>query len=110
MLKHHVLRKRGNEAFSFDDYLDNGEFCHNLPIYTDSDGQILVDRVLRYENLANDLADIFGSLGIPFDGDLGIHAKSEYRPNRKPYPEVLSETQIRRLRDVFKNELALHEN
>jgi hypothetical protein len=110
MLKHYVLRERGDEAFSVDDYLDNGEFCHNLPIYADSDGKILVDRVLRYENLANDLADMFGSLGVPFDGDLGCDAKSEYRPNRKPYPEVLSAIQIRRLRDIFKNELALHNN
>ena len=41
--------------------------------------EILVDRVVRYERLHEELAELFGRLGIPFENGLNVRAKSGYR-------------------------------
>ena len=40
---------------------------------------ILCDKVLKYENLNEDLAVVFNKLGIPFDGELKIFKKKSHR-------------------------------
>lgn len=63
---------------SFDDFIQRGEFGQaNWPLYT-IDGEIVVDRVCRYENLSQDLGAVADKLGIPFDGWLP-RAKAGYR-------------------------------
>src|SRR5262249_43190633 len=78
---YHMTNAREGGGLSFDRYLARSDFPLNLPKYTDpgEPGRVLVDRVVHYERLADDLRDVFDSLGIPFDGSLGVNAKSEYR-------------------------------
>jgi len=102
MLKHQF-------GFSFEEYLERGNLCHNLPGYQDPNcaGKLLVDRLLRYEDLMDELADVFGILGIPFEGSLNVNAKADYRQNRRPYQEVYSDEQRDIVTRAFAEEIAL---
>lgn len=106
----HMLRARGECGPSLDDYLRKGALPFNLPKYTEpgDESAVIVDEVLRYESLGTGLAGVFGALGIPFDGDLGVRAKGEYRTDRRHYREVYSPAQAERVRQAFAPEIRLH--
>jgi len=107
---YHMQNAREGGCLFLADYLARNDFPLNHPKYTapGEPGRVIVDRVLRYERLADELDEVFGRLGIPFDGSLGIHAKSEYRTDRRPYREVYSRKQAEFIRRVFAAEIALH--
>jgi len=103
----HAAREGG--SLSLDEYLARGRFPLNYFRYTDDSGaKIIVDRVLHYENLAAELGEVFSQLNIPFDGTLGVKAKSEYRTDRRPYQEVFNDEQRRIVENVFAKEIELH--
>ena len=85
-------------------------FDHAAPIrYTDrSEREIIVDRNIRHENLLPELCEVFSQLGIPFDGKLGVAAKSEYRTDRRPYREIFNEEQRAIVERAFAKEIELH--
>lgn len=59
----------------------------NLEFYA-IDGEVVVDQVLRYEQLADEIARMCRRIG--FDGTVELpHAKSGTRKDRRPYQEVL---------------------
>ena len=105
----HWLKDR--YGYNFDEYLRRGNLCQNLPLYGDPlrPGVVLVDRVLRYENLDDELTDVFESLGVPFDGSLTARAKSTKRSDRRPYQEVYNDTQRDIVTRSFADEIQLHE-
>jgi hypothetical protein len=93
---------------SLDRYLERGPLCLNHPLYVADDGQtMLVDRVLRYESLSADLAEAFATIGIPFSGDLGVRAKSEFRTDRRHYREVLTPAQAAAIENMYRKEIEL---
>jgi hypothetical protein len=103
----HAAREGG--SLSLDEYLARGRFPINYFRYTDRSGtQIIVDRVVRYENLLVELGEVFSRLNVPFDGTLGINAKSEYRTDRTPYQQVFNEEQQRLVEKAFAKEIELH--
>ncbi len=103
----HAARESG--TLSLGEYLARGKFPVNYFRYTDRLGtKIIVDRVLRYENLIPELSEVFSQLNIPFDGSLGVAAKSEYRTDRRPYREVFDEEQRRIVEKAFAKEVELH--
>jgi hypothetical protein len=101
-----VARTAGN--LSLDQYLAKGKFPINYPRYTDAGANIIVDRILRYENLNVDLADVFGQLNVQFDGALAVRAKSDYRTDRTPYQQVFNDAQRRIVEQAFAREIELH--
>lgn len=103
----HVAREGG--SLSFDDYLARRRFPINYFRYTDRSGRnVVVDRIVRYENLLAQLGEVFSQLNIPFDGTLGVAAKSEYRADRRPYQEVFNEAQRRIVENAFAKEIQLY--
>jgi hypothetical protein len=103
----HAARKGG--SLSLDEYLARGRFPINYFRYTDRSGsKIIVDRVLRYENLLAELGEVFSQLQIPFDGTLGVAAKSEYRSDRRPYQQVFNDEQRKIVEKAFAKEIELH--
>jgi hypothetical protein len=100
--KHHDL--------TFERYLANGIFPINFPKYTEpGDAQkIIVDEVLCYEHLMDDLDRVFKRLGIPFPGSLGVNAKSEFRTDRRHYRDIYTADQAAVIGEAFKQEIALH--
>jgi hypothetical protein len=106
---YHMHAARTDEPLSFDDYLTRGKLPINYPRYTDASGkQIIVDRVLRYENLNAELSEVFAQLGIPFTGMLGVRAKSDYRQDRTPYQTVFNDRQRQIVEKAFAREIELH--
>jgi hypothetical protein len=103
----HAAREGG--SLSLDEYLARGRFPINYFRYTDRSGRkIIVDRVLRFESLLTDLGNVFSQLNIPFDGTLGVTAKSEYRTDRRPYQQVFNQEQRRIVERAFAKEIELH--
>lgn len=101
----HMRNSLYGDNVSLDEYLRRGRLCVDHPRYTDNRGNLLVDRVLRYENLAVELGEVFGMLGIPFEGTLGVRAKSEFRQDRARYQDVLSGAQKAIIDKAFEWEL-----
>jgi hypothetical protein len=106
---YHMHTARAGGSLSLDEYLARGRFPINYFRYTgDSGAKIVVDRVLHYENLAAELSEVFLQLNVPFDGTLGVKAKSEYRTDRRPRQEVFNEKQRRIVEEAFAREIELH--
>lgn len=106
---YHMHAAREGGSLSLDEYLARGRFPVNYFRYTDRSGtRIIVDRVLRYENLLAELGEVFSQLGIPFDGTLGVTAKSEYRTDRRPYQQIFNDQQRRIAEEAFAKEIELH--
>jgi len=106
---YHMHADREGVSLSLDEYLARGRFPINHFRYTDRAGtKIIVDRVLRYENLMAELSEVFSRLNIPFDGALGVAAKSEYRIDRTQYQQVFNNEQRRIVEKAFAKEIELH--
>ncbi|MCH8502332.1 MAG: hypothetical protein LAT77_10540 [Aliidiomarina sp.] len=105
---YHMLNYRSGGNLSFNDYMLRGKFCTDFPKYTDTHGNLLVDKVVQYESLQSELSDVFSELGIPFYGSLGVNAKSEYRTDRRPYQEVFSDTHRQIIEAAFSSEIKMH--
>jgi hypothetical protein len=103
----HAARER--RSLSLDEYLARGRFPINFFRYTDRWGKkIIVDRILRYEDLSAELSEVFSQLKIPFRGTLGVAAKSEYRTDRRRYQEIFNDEQRRIVEKAFAKEIQLH--
>jgi hypothetical protein len=109
---YHMLRKmlKENEGVDvdFDAYLERGRYCTNIEKYTDLKGRMIVDRVIRYERLNEELGEVFAQFGIPFEGSLGVKAKADFRKDRRPYQEVYTEGQRAIVERVFAEEIGMH--
>ena len=105
---YHMHAAREGGSLSLDEYLARGRFPINYFRYTDRSGTKIVDRILRYENLVAELSEVFSQLTIPFDGTLGVTAKSGYRSDRRPYQEVFNDDQRKIIEKAFAKEIKLH--
>lgn len=78
MLRNSPHHNRNSKQIDWDTYVLNRDFPIDTDKYTDNSGNLLVDRILRYENLEDELAEISSHLGLPFAG-LQAKAKSGFR-------------------------------
>lgn len=74
-------------------------------LYTQA-GQVLVDRVCRFEALAWELKQVCEVLGLP-DLDPLPKAKSRFRSDRRPYQAVMDDADRDRVAEVFADEIKL---
>ena len=103
----HAAREGG--SLSLDQYLARSRFPFNSFRYTNRAGtRIIVDRILHYENLIRELGEVFSQLNIPFEGTLGVQAKSEFRTDRRPYQQIFNDEQRRIVEKAFAKEVELH--
>jgi hypothetical protein len=100
-----MANHRAGSRFQFADYFQRGIFCRSWELYTDDDGSLLVDRVLRYEHLDQELGEVFANLGVPWQGELGVRAKSGHRTDRKPYQEWYTTEQQALVGKIFTDEI-----
>lgn len=114
VVSHYYHVKNSNPHLSFDEYMDRELYTKkviNYPLYTDMKQEnIIVDKIVYYENLNSELKDALNYLGIPFDGDLGVYAKSQFREDKRPYQDLFRGAggYIDIIRDVFQKEIELH--
>ena len=108
---YHFVRqryKRFNDDISFDEYLEKSELPYNYMIYTDDARNLMVDRVVKYENLNEELGDVFSSLGVPYEGSLNVFEKSHYRQKKENYQQSYNKAQMNLVADRFSFEIDLH--
>lgn len=104
-----MLKARAGGALDFDTYLARGELCFNLHRYCDPrNGALLVDRVLRYESLAEQFGDVCRQLGIPYTGSIEVRAKGNYRERGSDFRSFYSQPQAEMVGRLFVKEIALH--
>ena len=65
---HHKNVYHKNENYTFEDYWKEKDRCINYPLYTNLLGKPIVDFVVRYSHLEEDLHFVCDKLGIPFKG------------------------------------------
>jgi len=106
---YHMHAAREGGSLSLDQYLARSRFPFNSFRYTNRAGtRIIVDRILHYENLIRELGEVFSQLNIPFEGTLGVQAKSEFRTDRRPYQQIFNDEQRRIVEKAFAKEVELH--
>ena len=107
---YHMVNCRGKGKLTLNQYIKRGGFCLNHFNYTDrlDPQKIIVNKVVKYENLLVDLDKIFKKLGVPFEGTLNVNAKSDYRKDRRPYQEIFTQNQKDIISKIFKPEIDLH--
>lgn len=105
---YHMVNDRAGGGVSIEEYLSRGSFCIDYPQYTNAQGEVLVDQVVRFERLTEELGEVFDKLGVPFVGALGVRAKSTHRKDRRSYREIFTQEQRQLIERAFANEINLH--
>ena len=104
---YHMQNTVQKTKLDFDGYLSTKDLCSDYELYTDSDGSVIVDRIIKYENLNNELSSVFNKLKIPFHGALDIYAKNEYRNKNKKYQEYFTSDQVDLIKQSHHKEIEL---
>lgn len=68
------------------------------------DGKIVVDRICRFENLANELEVVRKHVGIPEPLELPM-AKSSFRKDKRCYRDILGDEDKVRIMKLFRDEI-----
>lgn len=100
----HMLKRRG-EVRTLDEFFARRLYPSDWMLYTDENGELLVDRILSFERLNEELADVFNLLGIPFDGALDVRAKTAARSRHLTYRDVLNGAQKKSVEKAFHREI-----
>lgn len=104
---YYMCKSRSNPPKDFEEYIARGRFCLNYPNYCDEHGNVLVDKVLRFENLETELASLFTKLNIPFEKGLNVNAKGSIRKDKRGYRELYTRERRELIGNVFAKEIAL---
>jgi hypothetical protein len=80
-----LLKKKGHEIYTID-------------------GKVVVDKVCKFENLAEELEVIRKHVGIPAQLELPV-AKSQYRKDKRSYRDILGEEDNAKIMDLFHEEI-----
>lgn len=70
------------------------------------DGEVVVDRILRYESLEEELEEVRQLLGIPVPLELP-RTKAQFRTDRRPYQELLTPEEAQLVASRFDREIEL---
>lgn len=100
MLQNSPYHNKKNETLDWKTYVKEKKFPLDYKKYTDIRGRLAVDKIIKYEELKNDLFDIMNKLGVPFQS-LKAFAKSGYRDKKFTVNNVTNEDK-KIIYDVFK--------
>jgi hypothetical protein len=92
MLVKSPYHNQKTKDLSFDDYMDRRKFPIDTAKYTDKNGLLIVDKILKYEDLDKDLIAVASQLG--FNMKLSTKAKSGLRLDlqiSKEHSEIIYE-------------------
>ncbi len=80
MRKNSPTHNRNQMELTSENYVNAGRFPVDADKYTDESGTLIVDKILKYENLQAELSDLVTSLGLAFER-INSRAKSGFRTN-----------------------------
>lgn len=96
-----VKPKKVKRGFEF--FILNGkhQLVNDWPRYADQNDNILVDTILRYENLYTEFEEMLKMLNIPYNNELEkTFVKSEHRLVRD-YREMYTDETRKRIEEIF---------
>ena len=99
MLRNSPHHNKKTQNLTFDEYIENKHFPVDTNKYVDENGNLLVNRILKYECLSDELNEIAKLLG--FKINLVARAKAGFREKIK-----VSNTQKEVIYDAFSESLA----
>ena len=110
VLSNFYFERAFGRAADLDAFIRMGSDRRNHLLYTDPANRsiVVVDEVIYYERLVSDLARVFRRWGVPFVGNLGIRAKSQYRTDRRHYRELLTNEQAKIIARDYAREIEIH--
>ena len=102
-------RAMGHPNLSWDDFVASGDFYLNHVQYTEETdrSRVIVDHVLKYENLHDELGELLSAHQIPFTG-LTVRTKGGYRTDRRPYQESYTADQAEIVANKMASEIRLN--
>jgi hypothetical protein len=80
-------RGEGNPA-SWEDYLERGQFPIDTDLYTDEEGKLIIDKIYKYEEIIEAIADITVKTGIR-NRRLTVREKSGFRYDVPTFAEIV---------------------
>ncbi|MFB7763637.1 hypothetical protein [Streptomyces xiamenensis] len=101
-------RHRAEPRPGIEEFIDSGEFrdALNWPLYTGADGEVLVDVVIRHEQLAEGLGSLCRRVGLP---PLELpRAKSQFRPSGAHHRTVLTASARAAVESAYAREFTHH--
>lgn len=108
--KYYFRRKNlGDLSYSFDDFMNDKvhyRLPYGYPLYCDLEGNVIVDRVLRYESLQQEFMEVLDYLELPKE-NLPLENVSN-RPSYREFFANGNEKYIPFIRNAFKRELEVH--
>lgn len=105
MLLNSPVHQRGSHPKSWEEYLSKGKFPMNARKYTDRDGNLMVDRIFRYEELDAALKELESIVGVTF-GPLLAQEKTGFRHGVPTVAEVQARPDERKvIFDAFEKSL-----
>lgn len=105
-----MLNYRMEGRLSVDRFFDSGMYkkALNIKYYTDQNGKVIVDKVLKFENLHDELKETFDRLGVAFYEGLNVNEKGNYKKHRNlSYLDEFSVQQIAMITYFYDKEFSL---
>ena len=93
----------GHPPLSPSEYARQGKLCVNLPLYTDFQGRVMVDRVLRFESLQDDFNAVCREIGMKTPRPLP-RTKSKQRKKKATFEELFTPREQAQIRARFSRE------
>ena len=104
----HYYWAGGPETFgSIKGYLDQKAYneLNGFNMYS-FNGELIVDKIFAFENFPDAFAELKGKLKLPYEIQFPkYHAKSHTRTDRRPYQQVISSDEQKRIELLFSKEL-----
>jgi hypothetical protein len=87
MLLNSPFHQKEGGPTTWEQYLEHGDFPIDTALYTDGAGKLAIDKLYKYEEITEGLADIAGKTGIE-NRPLSVREKSGFRYNVPSFAEI----------------------
>jgi hypothetical protein len=94
MLRNSPFHHEENKPTTWEEYLERGEFPIDTALYTDGEGKLIVDRLYKYEEITDALADVAAKTGIR-NRPLNVREKSGFRYNVPTFCKIMERAEQR---------------
>ena len=78
MYKNSPYHSEKNQKISWENYIENGNFPIDTNKYTDHKNNLIIDKIIKYENLEEEFFELSKKLDFKFNG-INIREKSGFR-------------------------------
>lgn len=103
-----MSQSRSKSPRTLENWIRRGKnLPYNYHFYMDKNDNVLVNKIIRFENLNEELQMVMDHLNVPFDG-LKVHALSGFRES-KDYRGYYNNITRELVEELFEKELKMHD-